>query len=65
MERAQEAIKQIADRDYNTCLIGCLERIDIGVAIGNNVAYAIPKLYRRKTVDKSWREVKSLVKRRR
>ncbi|KAJ2152907.1 hypothetical protein J3F82_002356 [Coemansia sp. RSA 637] len=65
MERAQEAIKQIADRDYNTCLIGCLERIDIGVAIGNNVAYAIPKLYRRKTVDKPWREVKSLVKRRR
>ncbi|KAJ2482782.1 hypothetical protein IWW56_000790 [Coemansia sp. RSA 2131] len=65
MERAQEAIKQIADRDYNTCLIGCLERIDIGVAIGNNVAYAIPKLYRRKTVDKPWQEVKSLVKRRR
>ncbi|KAJ1795020.1 hypothetical protein GGH98_001304 [Coemansia sp. RSA 454] len=65
MERAQEAIKQIADRDYNTCLIGCLERIDIGVAIGNNVAYAIPKLYRRKTVDKPWGEVKSLVKRRR
>ncbi|KAJ2839795.1 hypothetical protein J3B01_000405 [Coemansia erecta] len=64
MVRAQEAIKQIADRDYNTCLIGCLERIDIGVAIGNNVAYAIPKLYRRKTVDKPWREVKSLVKRR-
>ncbi|KAJ2258042.1 hypothetical protein GGH98_000447 [Coemansia sp. RSA 454] len=64
MERAQEAIKQIADRDYNTCLIGCLERIDIGVAIGNNVAYAIPKLYRRKTVDKPWSEVNSLVKRR-
>ncbi|KAJ2496919.1 hypothetical protein GGH96_005494 [Coemansia sp. RSA 1972] len=65
MERAQEAIKQIADRDYNTCLIGCLERIDIGVAIGNNVAYAIPQLYRRQTVDKPWHEVKSLVKRRR
>ncbi|KAJ2496304.1 hypothetical protein GGH96_005924 [Coemansia sp. RSA 1972] len=65
MERAQEAIKQIADRDYNTCLIGCLGRIDIGVAIGNNVAYAIPQLYRRQTVDKPWHEVKSLVKRRR
>ncbi|KAJ2358672.1 hypothetical protein GGF43_000656 [Coemansia sp. RSA 2618] len=64
-ERAEEAIRQIADRDYDVCLIGCLERIDIGVAIGNNVAYAIPKLYRRKTVDSPWRQVKSLVKRRR
>ncbi|KAJ1867271.1 hypothetical protein LPJ55_005961, partial [Coemansia sp. RSA 990] len=46
--------------DYSTCLVGCLERIDVGIAIGNNVVEAVSKLYRRKNTDSPWEEVGTL-----
>ncbi|KAI9479938.1 hypothetical protein BX667DRAFT_513765 [Coemansia mojavensis] len=48
---AQRGLDQIAKCDYSTCLVGCLERIDVGIAIGNNVVEAVSKLYRRKNTD--------------
>ncbi|KAJ2846832.1 hypothetical protein IWW36_004160 [Coemansia brasiliensis] len=51
-QRAQEGgLAQISERDYSNCLIGCFERVDVGIAIGNNVVEAASKLYRRKSTD--------------
>ncbi|KAI9476696.1 hypothetical protein BX667DRAFT_515037 [Coemansia mojavensis] len=58
---AQRGLDQIAKCDYSTCLVGCLERIDVGIAIGNNVVEAVCKLYRRKNTDSPWEEVDTLV----
>ncbi|KAI9466451.1 hypothetical protein BX667DRAFT_510668 [Coemansia mojavensis] len=57
---AQRGLDQIAKCDYSTCLVGCLERIDVGIAIGNNVVEAVCKLYRRKNTDSLWEEVDTL-----
>ncbi|KAJ2078756.1 hypothetical protein H4R24_004258 [Coemansia sp. RSA 988] len=65
IKRAEEGLKQIANNNYDACLVGCLERMDVGMAIGNNVVHAATKLYRRQTVDSPWKEVPSLLKRRR
>ncbi|KAJ1869164.1 hypothetical protein LPJ55_005548 [Coemansia sp. RSA 990] len=57
---AQRGLDQIAKCDYSTCLVGCLERIDVGIAIGNNVVEVVCKLYRRKNTDSPWEEVGTL-----
>ncbi|KAJ1830031.1 hypothetical protein LPJ63_005189 [Coemansia sp. RSA 2711] len=59
--RAEHGLRQIAERNYDSCLYSCLERMDIGVAIGNNVVYAVSKLYRRESEYMPWKEVDSLV----
>ncbi|KAJ2803006.1 hypothetical protein H4R21_002196, partial [Coemansia helicoidea] len=59
--RAREGLEQIAAKNYDACLTGCLERMDVGMAIGNSTVYALSKLYRRATVDDPWEEVPSLV----
>ncbi|KAJ2796492.1 hypothetical protein H4R20_005513, partial [Coemansia guatemalensis] len=56
LKRAEEGLKQIANNNYDACLVGCLERMDVGMAIGNNVVHAVTKLYRRQTVDSPWKE---------
>ncbi|KAJ2738771.1 hypothetical protein H4R23_000920 [Coemansia sp. Cherry 401B] len=58
---AERGLRQIAERNYDSCLYSCLERMDIGVAIGNNVVYAVSKLYRRESEYMPWKEVDSLV----
>ncbi|KAJ2808618.1 hypothetical protein H4R20_000777 [Coemansia guatemalensis] len=65
IKRAKEGLKQIANNSYDACLVGCLERVDIGMAIGNNVVHAVSKRYCRQTVDSPWNEVSSPSKRRR
>ncbi|KAI9478925.1 hypothetical protein BX667DRAFT_514010 [Coemansia mojavensis] len=57
---AQRGLDQIAKCDYSTCLVGCLERIDVGIAIGSNVVEAVCRLYRRKNTDSPWEEVGTL-----
>ncbi|KAI9468654.1 hypothetical protein BX667DRAFT_534404 [Coemansia mojavensis] len=57
---AQRGLDQIAKCDYSTCLVGCLERIDVGIAIGSNVVEAVCRLYRRKNTDSPWEEVDTL-----
>ncbi|KAJ2077146.1 hypothetical protein H4R24_005304 [Coemansia sp. RSA 988] len=57
VKRANEGLKQIASNNYDACLVGCLERVDVGMAIGNNVVHAVTKRYCRKTVDSPWRQV--------
>ncbi|KAJ2583442.1 hypothetical protein GGH95_000999 [Coemansia sp. RSA 1836] len=59
-ERAEEGLRQIGAKNYDACLVGCLERMDVGMAIGNNAVYAMSRLYKRNTVDAPWTEVKVL-----
>ncbi|KAJ2716724.1 hypothetical protein H4R19_000464, partial [Coemansia spiralis] len=59
--RAREGLEQIAEKNYDACLTGCLERVDVGMAIGNSAVHALAKLYRRATVDDPWTEVATLV----
>ncbi|KAJ2837149.1 hypothetical protein FBU31_001203 [Coemansia sp. 'formosensis'] len=59
-ERAEEGLCQIGIKNYDACLVGCLERMDIGMAIGNSAAYAVSKLFRRPNAHARWEEVDSL-----
>ncbi|KAJ2896950.1 hypothetical protein IWW38_001872 [Coemansia aciculifera] len=61
-ERAEEGLRQIGIKNYDACLVGCLERMDVGMAIGNNAVYAVSRLYKRHSVDAPWRPVSALVK---
>ncbi|KAJ2691999.1 hypothetical protein H4218_006412 [Coemansia sp. IMI 209128] len=58
--RALEGLSQIEERDYSLCLENCLERMDIGLAIGSSVAVARSKLYKRTTTRDDWTHVESL-----
>ncbi|KAJ2548324.1 hypothetical protein EV175_004872 [Coemansia sp. RSA 1933] len=58
---AEEGLKQITRNNYDAFLIGCLKRMDVGMAIGNSTVAAVAKLYHHKTTDSPWREVPSLV----
>ncbi|KAJ2160826.1 hypothetical protein GGF46_001956 [Coemansia sp. RSA 552] len=61
VERATCGLKQIAEKNYDACLAGCRLRLDIGVAIGNNAVYCIPKMHKRKSPDGPWIETDSLI----
>ncbi|KAJ2392677.1 hypothetical protein GGI05_002611 [Coemansia sp. RSA 2603] len=58
---AAEGLRQISEKNYDSFLLGCLERMDVGMAIGNNVVYSTCQLYRRESVDSPWYPVDSLV----
>ncbi|KAJ2493689.1 hypothetical protein IWW37_000320 [Coemansia sp. RSA 2050] len=60
-ERAEEGLRQIGTNNYDACLVGCLERIDVGMAIGNSAVYAVSKLYRRPNPHAKWEQVDSLL----
>ncbi|KAJ1729844.1 hypothetical protein LPJ61_003329, partial [Coemansia biformis] len=59
--RSKEGLDQIASKNYDACLTGCLERMDVGMAIGNNIVFASTRQYRRATADSPWMEVTSLI----
>ncbi|KAJ1892459.1 hypothetical protein LPJ66_006330 [Kickxella alabastrina] len=60
-ELAVEGLGQIVSKNYDACLVGCLERMDVGMAIGNSVVHTKHQLFRRKTVDSAWYPVDTLV----
>ncbi|KAJ2106886.1 hypothetical protein GGI16_001752 [Coemansia sp. S142-1] len=60
-ERAEEGLRQIGIKNYDACLVGCLERMDVGMAIGNSAVYAMSRLYKRQTVDEPWTKVDTFV----
>ncbi|KAJ1997818.1 hypothetical protein GGI04_005261, partial [Coemansia thaxteri] len=47
--RAVEGLDQITSQQYHSTLAGCLERMDVGMAVGSNVVYAKSRLYKRQT----------------
>ncbi|KAJ2687741.1 hypothetical protein GGH99_003193 [Coemansia sp. RSA 1285] len=57
---SEQAFEQITTKNYDSCLLGCLERMDIGMAIGNNAVYTVSRLYKRSNIDEPWHEVSSL-----
>ncbi|KAJ2467977.1 hypothetical protein GGI03_001271, partial [Coemansia sp. RSA 2337] len=59
-ERAEEGLRQIGIKNYDACLVGCLERMDVGMAIGNSAVYAVSRLFRRPNAHSAWEEVDSL-----
>ncbi|KAJ1998185.1 hypothetical protein GGI04_005111 [Coemansia thaxteri] len=52
--RAEEGLRQIGNRNYDSWLVGCLERLDVGIAIGNSAVHAEVQLYRRDEADAPW-----------
>ncbi|KAJ1859119.1 hypothetical protein LPJ73_001824 [Coemansia sp. RSA 2703] len=58
---AAEGLRQISEKNYDSFLLGCLERMDVSMAIGNNVVHSTCQLYRRESVDSPWYPVDSLV----
>ncbi|KAJ2591987.1 hypothetical protein EV177_008801 [Coemansia sp. RSA 1804] len=48
---SEQALEQITTENYDSCLLGCLERMDIGMAIGNNAVYTVSRLYKRSNID--------------
>ncbi|KAJ2821878.1 hypothetical protein GGI24_004093 [Coemansia furcata] len=59
-ERAEEGLRQIGIKNYDACLVGCLERMDVGMAIGNSAVYAVSRLFRRPNAHAKWEEVDRL-----
>ncbi|KAJ2885585.1 hypothetical protein IWW38_005310, partial [Coemansia aciculifera] len=58
---AKDALNQIIRTDYGTALAGCVERMYIGMAIGNNAVFTKTKLYKRPTTSSEvWTEVDRL-----
>ncbi|KAJ1784428.1 hypothetical protein LPJ59_006360 [Coemansia sp. RSA 2399] len=51
---AYKALDQIIDKDYTACVSGCVERIDIGIAVGNNVLCIRSRLYRYNDETSAW-----------
>ncbi|KAJ2880969.1 hypothetical protein H4R27_004393 [Coemansia aciculifera] len=60
-ERAEEGLRQIGIKNYDACLVGCLERMDVSMAIGNSAVYAVSRLFRRPNAHAAWEEVDSLL----
>ncbi|KAJ1885493.1 hypothetical protein LPJ66_010091 [Kickxella alabastrina] len=60
-ELAPEGLGQIVSNNYDACLVGYLERMDVVMAIGNSVVHIKHQLFRRKTVDSAWYPVDTLV----
>ncbi|KAJ2867630.1 hypothetical protein GGH94_000708 [Coemansia aciculifera] len=57
---AEDGLNQIAAADYATGLAGCLERMDVCLAINNNAVYAASRLFKRSSLSARWRKVDSL-----
>ncbi|KAJ2865818.1 hypothetical protein GGH94_001950 [Coemansia aciculifera] len=60
-ERAEEGLRQIGIKNYDACLVSCLERMDVGMAIGNSAVYAVSRLFRRPNAHAAWEEMDSLL----
>ncbi|KAJ2557850.1 hypothetical protein EV175_001094 [Coemansia sp. RSA 1933] len=54
---ANKALDQIIEKNYTACVSGCVERIDIGIAVGNNVLCIRSKLYRYNDETCAWDQV--------
>ncbi|KAJ2813742.1 hypothetical protein H4S07_000452 [Coemansia furcata] len=61
LERARAGLRQIEEKNYRNCISDCLERMDIGLAIGSGAATADSKVYRRANVNSPWLQVESLL----
>ncbi|KAJ1767110.1 hypothetical protein LPJ74_005539 [Coemansia sp. RSA 1843] len=57
---ANQVLAQIARNRYKSCLAGCLECLEISMAIGDGVVYTVSQLYKRDNTDNDWRPVDSL-----
>ncbi|KAJ1666231.1 hypothetical protein EV178_002472 [Coemansia sp. RSA 1646] len=51
---AKKALDQIIEKRYPTCLSGCTERLDIGIAIGSNVLHILTQLYKLDAATRKW-----------
>ncbi|KAJ2750356.1 hypothetical protein GGI19_005150 [Coemansia pectinata] len=60
-EHAEEGLRQIGIKNYDACLVGCLECMDVGMAIGNSAVYAVSRLFRRPNAHAAWEEVDSFL----
>ncbi|KAJ1720347.1 hypothetical protein LPJ53_005006, partial [Coemansia erecta] len=58
---AATALGQITDKKYPMFLSGCLERMDIGMAVGYNTVYTKCRMYARRSNDAPWIEVDNLL----
>ncbi|KAJ1718744.1 hypothetical protein LPJ53_006339, partial [Coemansia erecta] len=58
---AATALVQITDKKYPVFLSGCLERMDIGMAVGYNTVYTKRRMYMRHSNDDPWIEVDNLL----
>ncbi|KAJ2858795.1 hypothetical protein GGI22_003228 [Coemansia erecta] len=54
---ANKALDQIIENNYAACVSGCVERIDIGIAVGNNVLCIRSKLYKYNNGTCAWDQV--------
>ncbi|KAJ1851737.1 hypothetical protein LPJ73_002974 [Coemansia sp. RSA 2703] len=61
---AANALDQITDKRYPMFLSGCLERMDIGMAVGYGSIYTKCRMYIRSTDAEPWVEVDDLISRR-
>ncbi|KAJ2818976.1 hypothetical protein GGI24_004932 [Coemansia furcata] len=60
-EIAEKGLLQITTASYATGLAGCLERMDVCLAINNDTVYAVSQLYKRSNIGVEWRKVDSLL----
>ncbi|KAJ2855679.1 hypothetical protein GGI22_004051, partial [Coemansia erecta] len=51
------ALDQIIKKNYTACVSGCVERIDIGIAVGNDVLCILSKLYKYNDGTCAWDQV--------
>ncbi|KAJ2116667.1 hypothetical protein IW146_001356 [Coemansia sp. RSA 922] len=60
---AETGLSQIATTEYATGLAGCLERMDVCLAINNDVVYAASQLFKRSSSDarSRWKRVDNLM----
>ncbi|KAJ2743645.1 hypothetical protein GGI20_003592 [Coemansia sp. BCRC 34301] len=56
-ERAEAGLQQDGANNHSSCLVGCLERMDAGMAIGDNAVSVVSQLYKRQAVDAPWMPV--------
>ncbi|KAJ2386200.1 hypothetical protein GGI23_006546, partial [Coemansia sp. RSA 2559] len=54
---ANKALDQIIKKNYAACVSGCVERIDIGIAVGNDVLCIQSKLYKYNNEACTWDQV--------
>ncbi|KAJ2394936.1 hypothetical protein GGI23_004496 [Coemansia sp. RSA 2559] len=54
---ANKALDQIIENNYAACVSGCVGRIDIGIAVGNNVLCIRSKMYKHNDETCAWDQV--------